>query len=143
MELKKLPFFLHVHWDPDAKELLKFARAMIVGFAVIGALVAWRKHELGTAALTLWGIGAALAVLSLVPGLGKYAYLAVYIPTGILGFVVSRVILTIIFLFFFVPIGLLLKLSGKDPLHSKRNAGGSEWIAHSGAPDRKSFYRQF
>ena len=143
MELKKLSCFQHVQWDPDRKELLKFARAMIVGFAVIGLLVAWRRHELVTSTFVLWSIGAALAAISLVPVLGKFAYLAVYVPTGIVGFVVSRVILTIIFFLFFVPLGILLKLNGKDLLHSRRNTGGTEWIAHSGARDRKSFYRQF
>jgi uncharacterized membrane protein YhiD involved in acid resistance len=77
MKLKTLPFFQHVQWNPDRNELLKFARAMIIGFAVIGSLVAWRRNDVGTATLALWIIGAALAVVSLIPVVGRFAYLAV------------------------------------------------------------------
>src|SRR5262245_55776826 len=110
MTFKNLPFFQHVQWDPDRKELFNFARAMVIGFAVIGVLVAWRRHELGTVTFALWITGAVLAVLSVIPGVGRFAYLAVYVPTGIIGFIVSRVILTLIFFLFFVPFGVLLKL---------------------------------
>ena len=143
MGLKELSCFQHVQWDPSQKELRKFGRAMLVGFALIGLLVAWRRHDIGAPTLTLWSIGAALAVAAPVPGLGKLAYLTIYVVTGIVGFVVSRIVLTVVFFLLFTPIAFLLKLSGKDPLHLRRNPAGTEWIARIGVRDRKSFYRQF
>lgn len=143
MKLKELACFQHVQWDPSKKELRKFGRAMLIGFAVIGLLVAWRRHGIGTPTLTLWNIGAALAVAAVVPVLGKFAYLVVYVATGIVGFVISRIVLTVIFFLLFTPLGFLLKLTGKDFLHSRRNQAGTEWIAHPGVRDRKSFYHQF
>src|SRR5205823_10334773 len=108
-----------------------------------GLLAAWRRHEIGSASWVLWAIGAALALGSQTPEIGKYFYLAVYIPTSILGFFISRIILTIIFYLLFAPLGLLLKLTGKDLLNLKRRAGASEWTPHPGVRDRKSYYRQF
>ena len=143
MSVKDLPFFKHVQWDPSQTELRKFARAMLIGFAVIGLIVAWRRNEFGTATYTLWGIGAALAIAAFVPVVGRLVYLAIYVVTGIIGFFVSRIILTVIFFLLFAPLGLLLKAMGKDFLHLHKNAAGTEWIAHPGLRDRQSFYRQF
>jgi preprotein translocase subunit Sss1 len=142
MNVKDLPCFQHVQWDPSRTELRKFGRAMLIGFALIGLFVAWRQGQFGTATYTLWAIGAALAVAALIPALGKLAYLAIYVVTGIVGYVVSRVILTVIFYLLFAPLGLLLKALGKDFLHSRRNPAGTEWIAHARVSERQSVYRR-
>ncbi len=55
-----------------------------------------------------------MAIAAVVPVLGKMAYLVVYMATGIIGFVVSRIILTVVFFLLFTPLGFLLKLTGKD-----------------------------
>jgi hypothetical protein len=143
MNVKDLPCFRHVQWDPSRTELLKFARAMLIGFAVIGLYVAWRQDQFGTATFTLWGIGAGLAVAALIPVVGRLAYLVIYVVSGLMGFVVSRIILTAIFYLLFAPLGLLLKALGKDFLHARRNPAGSEWIVHPRMSDRQSFYRRF
>jgi hypothetical protein len=143
MSVKELPFFQHVQWDPSRTELRKFGRAMLIGFAIIGLIVAWRRGGFGTPTFVLWGIGAGLAIAALVPVVGKLAYLTIYVITGIIGFFVSRVILTVIFYLLFAPLGLLLKAMGKDFLHQHRNPAGTEWITHPGNRDRQSFYRQF
>ena len=143
MNVKGLRCFQHVHWNPSQTELRRFGRAMLIGFAVIGLFVAWRQGQFGTATFTLWGIGAALAVVAVIPALGKLAYLAIYVVTGIVGFAVSRIILTGIFYVLFAPLGLLLKAMGKDFLRARRNPAETEWVAHAGVSDRKSFYRRF
>jgi hypothetical protein len=143
MNVKGLPCFQHVQWDPSRTELRKFGRAMLIGFAVLGLLVAWRQGQFGTATYTLWGVGAALAVAAVLPLVGKLAYLAIYVVTGIVGFAVSRIILTMIFYLLFTPLGLLLKAIGKDFLRAHRNPAGTEWIAHPRVGDRQSFYRRF
>lgn len=143
MNVKDLPCFQHVQWDPSRTELRKFGRAMLIGFTVIGLFVAWRQAQFGIATYTLWGIGAGLAVAALIPVLGTLAYLVIYVVTGIVGFIVSRVILALIFYLLFAPLGLLLKVLGKDFLHARRNPAGTEWIAHLRVSDRQSFYRRF
>jgi hypothetical protein len=143
MDLSKLSCFQHVQWDPPRKELRKFARAMLVGFGFIGVLIAWRAHSVGTPTFVFWSIGVALAAAAFVPGLGRVAYLMVYVPSGIMGFIISRVLLTVVFFLLFTPLAFLLRLVGKDVLHLRRNIDGTEWISHPAGHDRKSFYRQF
>ena len=67
----------------------------------------------------LWSAGAVLAVAAFIPKLGRLAYLAVYLPTSILGYVVSNIILALMFLFVITPLGILLRLMGKDLLQQR------------------------
>jgi hypothetical protein len=78
-----------------------------------------------------------------VPVVGKVAYLLIYVVTGIIGFVISRIILALIFFLLFTPLGLLLRAMGKDFLHLRRNPSGTEWVPHARVSDRQSFYRRF
>src|SRR5947208_2465574 len=95
--LTHLACFEHVEWRPDAARLRQFAVAMAVGFGLLGLLAAWRGHGVGTAAEVLWAVGLALAAGALVPRLGRWVYLAVTVPTSMLGYVVSQVVLTLVF----------------------------------------------
>ena len=114
---------------------------MIVGFGLMGVLVAWRAHGIATASLVLWIVGGALAVCAATP-FGRLAYLAIYVPTAIVGFVISRVILTVVFFLLFAPLGLVLRLAGYDLLHTKRKSA-SAWMRRADDGARSTFYRQF
>lgn len=141
--LKGLPFFQHVNWQPDAGELRRFALAMLIGFTLLGLLSAWRAGEVSTTSLVLWGIGLFLAVAAFIPGLGKAAYLAVYLPTSIIGYVVSHIILALMFFFVITPLGIILRLTGKDFLQQRRGHNETQWIRVKGTKTEDSYYRQF
>ena len=138
--LKVLPFFQHVKWNPDATELRRFAVAMLIGFAVLGLLAAWRAGGISTGAIVLWSTGVVLAVAAVVPKLGRLAYLAVYLPTSIIGYVVSTVILTLMFFLVITPLGILLRLLGQDLLQQQRQ---KRWTPVTRVKTEDSYYRQF
>jgi hypothetical protein len=139
--LSGLPALQHVNWDPDARELKRFAVAMLVGFGVIGGVFAIRAGGVTGLTLALWGAGLALAASTLARALGRKSYLAVYVVSGLIGAVVSRVILVLMFLLVFVPLGVLLRLTGKDFLG--RKPGATMWRKVDGERDAYSYYRQF
>lgn len=140
MKVRSLPFFRHVKWHPDARELRRFAVAMLIGFTVLGSLAVWRAGGITTGAIVLWSLGAFLAVAALIPKLGRAAYLAVYLPTSIIGYVVSNVILTLMFFFVITPLGIILRLLGKDFLQQQRQ---KQWRPVRGVKSEDSYYRQF
>ena len=143
MKLTALPFFQHVKWQPDARELRRFAIAMLIGFFVLGALSAWRAKGIGTGSIVLWSIGVTLAVSAFVPKLGRIAYLAVYLPTSIIGYVVSNVMLTLMFFLVITPLGIVLKLMGKDLLQQRRQNRTTQWLPVKETRNEDSYYRQF
>ena len=143
MNLTALPFFQHVKWRPDAAELRRFAISMLVGFSLLGLFAVWRANGISTGSLVLWGIGASLAIAAFIPGLGRVAYLAVYLPTSIMGYVVSHVILTLMFFLIITPLGLALRLTGKDPLQQRRLKQKTGWMPVNAVKHEDSYYRQF
>lgn len=143
MDIVDLPFFQHVKWRPDARELRRFAIAMLVGFGLLGLLWAWRANEIATGSIVLWTIGVVLAVAAFVPGLGRVAYLSVYLPSSFVGYFVSHIILVLMFFLIITPLGLILRLMGKDPLRQKRPQHESGWLPIEGDKQEGSYYRQF
>ena len=141
--LRRWPCFQHVRWDPDGAELRRFAGWMLGGFALLGGLAAWRAGQVGPIALILWGAGVLLAATAILPAIGRLAFLAVYIPSSLIGYVVSHVILGLTFYLVFLPIGLLLRVSGKDLLRVRPRGTNTMWSPHVADRDAASYLRQF
>lgn len=93
--------------------------------------------------MVLWGIGVFLAGAAFVPKFGRIAYLAVYLPTSIIGYVVSHIMLTLMFFFVFTPLAIILRLLGKDVLQQRREKNKSAWIPVRGVKHEDRYYRQF
>mgnify|MGYP003556835552 FL=1 len=57
----------------------------------------------------------------------------------------TQVILTVVFILFFIPTGLIMKLLRKDPLKSKMYAEDTYWEPYEleGLKDRNRYERQF
>ena len=115
---------------------------MLVGFSLLGLLAAWRTKEIGTSSIVFWGIGILLAIAAFVPKVGRVAYLSVYLPTSIIGYVMSYVILGLMFFVVITPLGILLRWMGKDLLQ-ERPPKGSGWTNVKTVKTEESYYRQF
>jgi hypothetical protein len=143
MKIRELPCFQHVHWRPSKTDLRGFVVAMPVGAAAAGAVLAWRSGGITPAVETLWGAGLALALAALVPGLGRAAYLAVFVPASVMGYLISTVVLTGAFFLVFVPFGLVLRIAGRDALSLRPPPRPGGWRAARALGDRAGYYRQF
>jgi hypothetical protein len=98
---------------------------------LIGAFLAWRGRM--QAAQVLAAIGAVLLVLGLLaPRLLKYPSAAWWKLALVLGYVNARVILTLIFTVVLVPIGLIWRVIGRDPLTRRKD----RWPGWSPYPAR-------
>ena len=61
----------------------------------------------------------------------------------IVGYFVSKIILTLMFVIFFVPIGLFMRLVGKDLLDKKLNKQASTyWLKKENTPFSKEKYER-
>ena len=125
------------------KELRQFGITIGVVLGLLGGWLLWRGREgyylvLITGAIFL-SLGCILPLL-LKPLHKLWMTLAV-----LLGWLMTRIILIILFFLVVTPIGLLARLSGKDFLNRKfDNNVSSYWIRRKTATaDRKSYERQF
>jgi len=98
----------------ETQQLRKFGTVMAVAFTVLGALLLWRGRE--WAQYLLYTGGAFLALGLVAPKvLGPIERVWMKLAL-LLGTVMTTVILTLTFFLLMTPMGLLLRLLGKDLL---------------------------
>jgi hypothetical protein len=109
---------------------------------VIAGVLLWRGR-IGRAEV-VGGIGAVLLLCGLVhPPLLKYPSAAWWRFSRVLGYVNARVLLSIIFFLILTPLGLVCRLTGKDPL-ARRRRNWTGWTAYPARyKDGKHFDRMY
>ena len=118
---------------------------LVIGLAFV--LIGIWKHESGAWSYLVWiAIGAVFLLLAIfMPRLLRPAK-TLWLRFGqLLGRFLSPVMLSAVYVLSIVPVGLLLKLSGKDSLQRRRDPKSeSYWIARSApGPDPASLKNQF
>ena len=106
---------LRINRHPSAKDLRLFGAFSVAFLAAVGA-ACWRRGSV-PAASTAWAaalVAAALAALA--PRALRWAYLGASYLTFPIGFVVSHVVLAVVYFAIFTPVGLLMRSLGRDPL---------------------------
>ena len=93
---------------------------LLVGGVLIVLGVVFREHS--EAGLALIAGGAALLVLGPVaPRLLTLPYKAWMALALVLGYVMTRVLLTAVYVLIVTPLGIAMRLSGRDPMQRKRD----------------------
>ncbi|MEL6617216.1 MAG: SxtJ family membrane protein [Bacteroidota bacterium] len=122
--------------DLSVRSLRSFG--LVVGgvFAGIALISAWRNGwTLTPLAMGFGGLGGTLMVLgALVPRILKPVYRAWMALAFALGYVMTRVILTLVFVFTVVPIGLIMRAIGKDPLAKAQDPEAESYWIHRDDP---------
>ncbi len=144
---------LDLNLKPDRKTLFQFGFVCLVAFGLLGGLIYWRKEflffHLGdasrTVAFAMWGVGALAALFSLVaPGLNRFIFVGIILITYPIGFVVSHVLMGVLFYLVITPVGLFFKLTGRDPLTRRLDRSArTHWVKHEEPDDVERYFRQY
>lgn len=113
--------------EPRSRDLTILALLFLAILSVIGAYqLFWKGSDSGY----YWiGAGVVLAGLRLIPALFLQLYRLWLRFSVILGYFVSRIILIITFFLAVLPIGILMRIFGKDPMDRKLDPQApSYWI---------------
>jgi hypothetical protein len=133
-----------IQFDPPRKTLRQFAALWLVFF---GGMALWQGLVRERA-----GLASILAVLALTIGpLGlarpewmRRIYVGWMILAFPIGWMVSQVMLAMMFFGLFTPIGLVFRLLGRDPLHRTRRPDLESYWAPKPAPtDLRRYFKQF
>lgn len=131
---------LQIKSDPSPHILRSFGRTMLIGFGAIGAIIwllAWRKGLIPglvswsgsgaqIAAVLLWTIGVGLFVLSrFAPGPARHVYVIWMTVANAVGFVMSTILLTLMFLLILPLFSVIVRRS--DPLRKRLINDGTCW----------------
>lgn len=126
----------------NPREWQKFVAVM----GVVANLLAWLPWWRGQLPLAVPVVVAALALLALVTALIRPQWFRGFYRGGMkvsfqIGQVIGKVMLTIFFFVVVTPMGLLLRLLGKDLLQLKRRADDKTWWRP--AKNNRAFDRMF
>jgi hypothetical protein len=120
---------IRINRNPSRRQLAVFALAWAVVLAAIGAL-SWRHGRHGAAEIE-WALAAAapLAGVASMEAL-RALYLLLSYAAYPVGFVVSHVVLAVIYYLAIAPVGLTMRALGYDPLGRKFDrAAATYWTA--------------
>lgn len=129
--------------DTTPRQARKTALVVGVVLLALGFWSVWRHHALR--AQVLCGLGAYLLVLGLVAPRWAVPFHDAWMKLAHgLGWINSRLLLGILYYGVFTPLGRLLRLARRDPLHRRGPGAGSYWITRpKPRQDREQFERLF
>jgi len=132
-----------IQWNPNRKQLRQFAGiwfpafCALVGWSIVRKTGYWHEVEVG------WAIAGIISIAGLVfPPLIRPIFVGLILLTYPIGWVVSHVLLGLIFYGIVTPIGIILRVTGHDPLQLKPPLGSSLWKSPTGKIGPASYLRQ-
>ena len=132
-----------IPWRPSTRSLRQFAGCWL---ALVGGLAAWQGlvRQRPTAALVLGLLALVVGVAGLVkPALVRWLYVGGMVLAFPVGWIVSKLLLTVLYFGVFTPVALLFRLRGRDVLRRRRPEAESYWVPKPAVTDPRSYFRQF
>ena len=135
---------IEMNWRPSPRELRVFAVVQLVAAAVIAWLL-HRRLDWDTTAIGLIGTSLiALAVGMASPAVLRPLFVAWMLAAFPLGWVMSHVMLATVYYFVLTPIGLLLRLGGRDSLQLKQRPDANTfWVERKQPAKPSRYFQQF
>jgi Saxitoxin biosynthesis operon protein SxtJ len=137
-----------MHWSeiqfrPSDKTLRQFAGICIVFFGGIAAYQGY-FHGRTTVAVVLGTLAAVIGSVGLAaPRLIRPIYVGWMVAAFPIGWVVSHLILAVIFFGLFTPLAALFRLMGRDALNRRRPDLDSYFVPKTTPADPASYLRQY
>lgn len=136
---------ISINWKPSSRELRWFGALLMLFVVVVAGFWNWKTgQEAGP--IILVGVGWAIGLVGLVaPQAIRWVYVGWMVAAFPIGWGISHLLLAAIFFGVIMPIGLILRVLGRDPMRKSFDRSASTyWIARPTEPtDSKRYFRQF
>ena len=135
---------IDVNWHPSRTELRVFAGLQLIFFAIVAWMIFDRFEGSSVPAVVLV-VSAVAAVVGLIePKLLRPIYVIWMAAVLPIGWVVSHVMIAVVFYLIITPIGLTMRLLGRDPMERKFDATAkSYWKPRQQQTETNRYFRQF
>jgi Saxitoxin biosynthesis operon protein SxtJ len=141
---KTMPL-VEINRNPSERELRHFGGIYLPIFLVLVGLICFRRLESSSLSIGLWcAAGVSLLLGWSFPKLFRGIFVGSMIVTYPIGWVVSHVILAIIYYLVFTPMGLALRLFGHDAMKKRFDPDAATyWVPHRVRSGTEHYFRQF
>jgi len=135
---------IRLNKTPSRRELALFGLLWLIFFA-IGGIVLFRRDAPLILAVAAWAAAVLVpAVGWLVPAWMRIVYLGMSLVTFPIGLVVSYLLMAAIYYLLLTPVGLLMRMAGRDPMNRQFDArADSYWTAREADEGIDRYFRQW
>ena len=136
---------VEINIDPSRRQLNQFG-FIWMGFVAFFGVIAFFKLRSPSLASGLWVAAVVVPVVGWIfPRFMRWVFLGMSYLAFPIGFVVSHVVLAVVYYLVLTPIGLLTRLFGYDSMKRRFDPEAkSYWVERSAAAvDSKRYFRQF
>ena len=136
---------IKLNTNPSNRELRQFAGIWFPAFWALVGWIVWNTTDNLPLTLTLWVVAGVVSLVGFIlPAFMRPIFVGWMIAAYPIGWTVSLALLTIIYFLVLTPIGLGVRLFGRDPMNRTfdRNAS-SYWLKHEPVPEVERNFRQY
>ncbi len=130
--------------NPSPKQLRIFSALLFAMLVMLGLLhgLSPRTHLI---LWLLWDVATWLALMGVIwPRLMQPVYVGWMVLVFPIGWLVSHVLLAVVYYGVVTPLGVIFRVSGRDALHRKRRSGlDSYWQGKPAPKGLQSYFQQF
>lgn len=135
---------IRLNRNPSSKVLCQFGLIWLLFFSLFSGLL-WYRTGAWEYALILWGAALAVAAVGFIhlPFM-RLIFLGLSYLTWPLGWVISHLLLGGVYYLVLTPIGLILKMTGRDPMNRQLERSASTyWVEHPRVEPPARYFKQF
>ncbi len=136
---------LEFNRNPSRRELRQFAGIWLPAFfALVGGLILYKTGNV-LLPILLWTPALLLSVMGLVkPAWIRPVFIVWMFAAAPIGWLISRLVLAIVYYLVVTPIGLMLRLVKPDLLQERFDSSAATyWVKREPAQDTSRYFRQF
>mgnify|MGYP001167646568 FL=1 len=135
---------IEIKTNPTRRDLRWFGVLLPFFFAIVGALV-WQRTGVVSLAAVLWAVGGAISTsFALWPASRRRIYVGWMYGVYPIGWLVSHLLLGVVYFIIITPIGFGLRFLRRDPLQRRFDRGiKTYWIQHDPPGRVERYFRQF
>jgi hypothetical protein len=132
---------VELNWNPEDRQLKQFGWFSLIMLPFLAWLWGATTFVIGI----LGGIGAVLAILGMAaPQILKPIFLGLSLILMPIGLVVGEILMMAVFLFVFLPIGLIFRMMGRDRLQlTIDRSRSSYWQPKEISSSKERYFRQY
>lgn len=136
---------IEINRNPSIRQLRQFGALWFPAFGALVGFLLYRRLDNPAAAFAVWGVAAVITLVGLVsPRFMRLVYVGMMTLTFPIGWVISNIILLLVYYLVLTPIGIAMRLAGRDPMQRRPDrSAASYWIARSAETPTARYFRQY
>src|SRR5690349_8395934 len=131
----------HLPLKPTPRMLRQFAAAWLIFFLLLAFKFGLRQHSTAGVILTLVSLAGVIGLLT--PRVLHWPFVVLTIAAFPIGWVMTQLVLALLFYCVLFPFALIFRLRGRDALRLRKRNAATFWVERGEQPPPEKYLKQF